>query len=250
MTNAIKDHVDEDDKRMMPYEFFRGYQNGDLKNISHYGAIVINESGLYSLIFGSRLESAKRFKHWITHEVIPSIRRTGSYMAGLETLSNNELIAKAFLVANGIIEKKDGIIKEQQMEIKEQRKEIKEKDRIITEGKDKVEYFDKLCDTRTLTSFRDAGNLLGMSQTQFTGWLMRKKYIYRTSGGELRPTEPYRKSDLFRTKSYVNRNSGHSGIQTCLTPRGIQYFKMILEDQGIFPDALPKHGGRKSKKNA
>ncbi len=81
LANAISDHVDEDDKKLMPYEFFKGCQNGDLKNISHYGATVINESGLYSLIFGSKLESAKRFKRWVTSEVLPSIRKTGGYGA-------------------------------------------------------------------------------------------------------------------------------------------------------------------------
>jgi prophage antirepressor-like protein len=79
LANAISDHVDEDDKKLMPYEFFKGLQNGDLKNISHYGAIIINESGLYSLIFGSKLSSAKKFKKWVTSEVLPAIRKTGSY---------------------------------------------------------------------------------------------------------------------------------------------------------------------------
>lgn len=79
LANAIKDHVDDEDKKLMRYEDFKGYQNGDLKNISHYGAYIINESGVYALIFGSKLESAKRFKHWVTHEVLPSIRKTGGY---------------------------------------------------------------------------------------------------------------------------------------------------------------------------
>lgn len=79
LTNAISDHVDGEDKKLMPYEFFKGCQNGDLKNISHYGATIINESGMYSLIFGSKLESAKRFKRWVTSEVLPAIRKTGKY---------------------------------------------------------------------------------------------------------------------------------------------------------------------------
>ena len=80
LSNAIKDHVDEDDKQLLAYDFFKGYQNGDLKNISHYGAIVINESGLYSLILSSKLPNAKKFKHWVTSEVLPSIRKHGAYM--------------------------------------------------------------------------------------------------------------------------------------------------------------------------
>lgn len=79
LTNAIKDHVDEEDKHLLPYEEFRGYQNGDLKNISHYGAIIINESGLYSLILSSKLPNAKKFKRWVTSEVLPAIRKAGHY---------------------------------------------------------------------------------------------------------------------------------------------------------------------------
>lgn len=79
LSHAIEDHVDDDDKRFVTYEELKGYQNGHLKNISHYGAILINESGLYSLIMGSKLPSAKRFKRWVTSEVLPALRKTGSY---------------------------------------------------------------------------------------------------------------------------------------------------------------------------
>lgn len=86
LSNALKDHIDEEDKKLLPYSYFKQYQNGDLKNISHYGATVINESGLYSLILSSKLPTAKKFKRWVTKEVLPSIRKTGGYVD-----SNREL---------------------------------------------------------------------------------------------------------------------------------------------------------------
>ena len=67
--NALKSHVDDEDKRGWQITTPSGKQT----------AIIINESGLYSLILGSKLESAKKFKHWVTSEVLPSIRKTGSY---------------------------------------------------------------------------------------------------------------------------------------------------------------------------
>lgn len=79
LSNAINDHVDDEDKMFLPHNEFKGYQNGDLKNISHYGAYVINESGLYSLIMSSKLPSAKKFKRWVTSEVLPAIRKNGHY---------------------------------------------------------------------------------------------------------------------------------------------------------------------------
>ncbi len=105
-------------------------------------------------------------------------------------------------------------------------------------------YFDAICDSRLLTNFRDAAKELGMSQTQFTGYLKSNGYVYETSKGELRPTEPYTASDLFQMKSYVNPHNGFSGIRTYLTPKGVQYFKLTFEAKGLIPDALPKHGGR------
>ena len=73
--SAIQDHVDTEDKRII--------QKGQIATleIPNRGMTIINESGLYSLIFGSKLEGAKRFKHWVTSEVLPAIRKTGNYGA-------------------------------------------------------------------------------------------------------------------------------------------------------------------------
>lgn len=71
--DAIRTHVDEEDKHHVKV--------GEIPTLktSNYGAYLINESGVYALVFGSKLESAKKFKHWITSEVLPQIRKTGSY---------------------------------------------------------------------------------------------------------------------------------------------------------------------------
>lgn len=66
---AVRTHVDTEDRGVTEMDTPGGKQN----------ICIINESGLYALIFGSKLESAKRFKHWVTHEVLPAIRKTGSY---------------------------------------------------------------------------------------------------------------------------------------------------------------------------
>jgi prophage antirepressor-like protein len=71
---------------------------------------VVNESGLYSLILTSRKEAARRFKRWVTSEVLPSIRKHGGYVANQETLSPAELLAKAVLVAHSVIAEKEARI--------------------------------------------------------------------------------------------------------------------------------------------
>ena len=98
--NAIRKHVEEDDKLM--HQISASGQNRQM--------YVINESGLYALIFGSKLESAKRFKHWVTSEVLPSIRKTGGY--DMKQPQGKELLALAVLEAQKTIEEQTAQIEE------------------------------------------------------------------------------------------------------------------------------------------
>ena len=84
-TKAIQDHVDVDDKDEIPIQDSIGRMQK---------TPIINESGLYALIFGSKLESAKRFKHWVTSEVLPAIRKTGSYQKPMTTDQKIQLLAQ------------------------------------------------------------------------------------------------------------------------------------------------------------
>ena len=77
-SDAIMKHVAEEDRRVIQKS-----QITTLADVPNRGFTFINESGLYALMFGSKLDSAKRFKHWVTSEVLPSIRRTGSYQKPL-----------------------------------------------------------------------------------------------------------------------------------------------------------------------
>lgn len=115
--DALLSHVDDNDRRVLQRSDFTTLENNLPKEvfpvnfvpaeIPNRGATFINESGLYSLIFGSKLPKAKEFKHWVTSEVLPSIRKNGGYIAGQETMTDSELIAKALLVAQRKIEERD-----------------------------------------------------------------------------------------------------------------------------------------------
>lgn len=114
--DAIGKHIDTDDK--LTSQIAIAGQRRDV--------VVINESGLYALILGSKLESAKRFKRWVTSEVLPAIRHNGGYIMGQENLSDSELMAKAILVAQKTIEHKNQIIEQQKAKIEQGLFEIKE----------------------------------------------------------------------------------------------------------------------------
>lgn len=90
--------IDDDEKA----KFNLGLSGGETN--------CVNEYGLYSLVLASRKREAKDFKRWITHEVLPSIRKNGGYIAGQETLSDEELLSKALMVAQRKIDEKNNII--------------------------------------------------------------------------------------------------------------------------------------------
>ncbi|MCT4389764.1 BRO family protein [Leuconostoc falkenbergense] len=89
---AIKQHVDQDDRLTLTG------QNAHLENLPNRGVVGVNESGVYSLIFGSKLDSAKRFKKWVTSEVLPSIRHTGGYK--IDRSDMTDILVKAISSMN------------------------------------------------------------------------------------------------------------------------------------------------------
>lgn len=95
--DAIATHVFADDKGVESIDTLGGRQK----------MTIINESGLYALVFGSRLKIAKDFKHWVTSEVLPSIRKNGAYIRNQENMTPAEIVARGLIAAQKIIEERD-----------------------------------------------------------------------------------------------------------------------------------------------
>nr|DAI05500.1 MAG TPA: repressor domain protein [Herelleviridae sp.] len=167
---------------------------------------VINESGLYDLVFESRLSSAKRFRHWVTSEILPSIRKNGGYIQNQEELTPEQIVANALIVAQNI---------------------IKDKDKKIAELSPKAEYFDSLVDSKLLTTFRDTAKELHIPPRQFTQWLVDKGYVYRDRHNMIKPYEQYRKNGLFKMKDFLTP-AGFSNVQTYVTVKGKETFRLLL----------------------
>lgn len=171
----INRHVDEEDRRKVM--IFDGNQDKE--------TIVINESGMYSLILSSKLPTAKRFKHWVTSEVLPAIRQHGGYINGQETMSDDELIAKALLVAQSKIEQRDRQIAEQSARIEEMRpKEI---------------FADAVTASAGSILVRDLAKLIqqngvNIGERRLFAWLREHGYICRRS---TQPTQKAMELGLF-----------------------------------------------------
>lgn len=178
---------------------------------------VINESGLYNVILRSDKPEAKPFRRWVTSEVLPSIRRTGGYIQGQETLSSAELMAKALMVAQKTLSEREARISELTVE----------NQRLLP----RAEYFDQLVDRNLLTNFRDTAKQLKIKEKAFIAFLTEHKYLYRDRNGKLMPYAD-KNQGLFEVKECFNEKTQWSGTQTLITPRGRETFRLLCEGVG------------------
>ena len=162
--DALAKHVDDEDKGVAKCDTLGGVQE----------VAVINESGLYSLVMSSKLPDARKFRRWVTSEVLPSIRKKGGYIAGQETLSDAELLAKAVLVAQKTIEERNARIREL-----EARNEA---------NAPKVLFADAVSASENTTLIGELAKLLkqngveNMGQNRLFSWLREHGYLIRRRG--------------------------------------------------------------------
>lgn len=200
--NALKSHVSEEDK-------------GGWRIATQYGereAVIINESGLYSLILSSKLESAKRFKRWVTADVLPSIRKSGGYIAGQDEMSDTELLAKALLVAQRQIEQRNAQIAEMQP---------------------KALFADAVAASHTSILIGELAKILkqngvDIGQNRLFETLRQQGYLIRRNGTDYNsPTQRAMELGLFEVKeSTVGNPDGSVRVTrtTKVTGKGQQYF--------------------------
>lgn len=162
-SKAINDHVDQEDK----------LNNESLSSLGQRGGWLVNESGLYSLVLSSKLPTAKEFKRWVTHEVLPQIRRTGGYIPTSESDSDEDIMARAVLVAQKTIERKNQQIAEQQTR--------------IDELQPKASMWDNFVDIPDVLSVGNSAKLLSnlgrpIGRKTLFSWLEHNGWVFRENG--------------------------------------------------------------------
>lgn len=173
----------------------------------------VTESGLYAVILRSDKPNAKKFRKWVTGEVLPSIRKNGGYIANQENLTPEQIVANALVVAQNI---------------------ITQKDKQIEEMTPKANYFDALVDKKLNTNIRDTAKELGVGEKAFVSFLIEKGYVFRQ--GKHRKLRPYAKyaesgNGLFVLKDKHNEQNGWAGQQMYVTPKGKETFRLLLEER-------------------
>lgn len=175
---------------------------------------IISESGLYSVILRSDKPEAKPFRRWVTSEVLPSIRRSGGYIAGQEEMTPEELMAQALTVAQRTLEQREARISQ-----------LSAQAAIMAP---KADYFDELVERNTLTNFRETAKQLEVRPKTFVTFLLDRKYIYRDKRGKLLPYAD-KNDGLFEVKECFNDKTQWSGTQTLVTPKGRETFRLLCQ---------------------
>ena len=198
--DAISKHVDEEDKEVAKCDTLGGRQD----------IAIINESGLYCLVLSSKLPSAKKFKRWVTSEVLPALRKTGQYQ--VKELSGSELMARALIEAQNVLAAKD---------------------KQIEEMKPKVVFADAVATSHTSILVGELAKILkqngiDMGQKRLFAWLREKGYLIKRQGTDYNmPTQKAMELGLFEIKegSYVNGSGVNITTKTPkITGKGQQYF--------------------------
>ena len=178
----------------------------------------ITESGVYRLVFGSKLPAAEKFTDWVTEEVLPSIRQHGAYMTQeklQEVLCNPDTL---FQIVATLKEESD---KRKALEAKNSELEV-----AMTIAAPKVEYYEELCDRNALTGIYETAKLLGVPPRRFTEALVKHHYLFRNKKGVLMPCEA-KNDGLFEVKEVLGESNKWSGTQTLITVKGRDVFRMM-----------------------
>ena len=199
---ALRKHVDEEDKQAS--RFVTGGQQ--------YNMTVINESGLYSLILSSKLESAKRFKHWVTSEVLPSIRKQGGYMVARPDESDEVIMARALQIMHATIQRRD-----------EQ----------IAKLQPKADYADHVLDSVDCFTTTQIAKGMGMTGHDLNRLLCHKRIQYSQSGQYLLYA-PYARQGLAKNRTIAYEDAdGNVKTRSYLvwTERGKEFIYHLLTNK-------------------
>lgn len=212
---ALLDHVDEEDKGVTKCDTLGGAQN----------IVIINESGLYSLILSSKLPTAKEFKHWVTAEVLPSIRRHGMYAVD-EVLENPDMLIAAL------------------MELKEERKRSKSlsetvavQSQQIAELEPKASYYDVVLNCKDLVAVSVIAKDYGWSANKLNRYLHEKGIQYK-QGNVWLLYQKYAERGFTSTKTHnflKPDGTTHVSVHTYWTQAGRLFIYDLLKSDGILP---------------
>ncbi len=187
-------------------------------------ALFVNEDGLYDVILDSRKKSARQFRKWVTSEVLPSIRKSGGYIAAKQDETPEEIMARALQVANDTLARRDERIRQQEAQIELQTTTIKEQ-------APKVAYYDSVLQSVNTLTATQVAKQIGMDASKLNKKLREAGMIYRQSGQWLLRS-PYCSWGLhsIRTQAFTRQDGGvGSSTYTVWTQKGCRFIHALSQ---------------------
>lgn len=226
---AILTHVDEEDVKTLKYKAFSKTEKAKLWEGKDFSdKKLINESGLYSLIIASKLPSAKKFKRWVTNEVLPSIRKHGAYMTEEtveEILTNPDTIIKLATQ-----------LKEERLAHQKTKEEKLMVEQQLSEAKPKVTYYDIILQNPSLVSITQIAKDYGMSGKGMNQKLKELKIQYKQSGTWFLYSKYQNKGWTSSETKIIPTSYGDKvTMYTKWTQKGRLALYDILKEKGILP---------------
>ena len=184
--------------------------------------VVVNEAGLYALILTSRKPQAKEFKRWVTHEVLPSIRKRGLYAVD-EVLKNPDLLISALVE-----------LKKERAEKKRLELENAVKAQQIAELQPKASYYDVVLACPDLVTITQIAKDFGMSAKKLNQILKEKKVQFK-QGKTWFLYQKYAEQGYTQSKTYLYDDDNHTAMHTLWTQKGRLFIYGLLKEDGILP---------------
>lgn len=213
--DALAKRVDDEDKGVANCDTPSGRQN----------MTIINESGLYSLVLGSKLPTAKKFKRWVTSDVLPSIRKHGLY-------AMDEILADPDVLINALTE-----LKEERQKRKKLESETVELSLAITEMQPKVNYVDIVLKSKSTVNISQIAQDYGMTATKMNKILAELRVQHKI-GGQWVLYKDYLQNGYVQSETVeIERSSGikDTVMHTKWTQKGRLFLYELLKENGVFP---------------
>lgn len=237
---AVSDHIDDPDVTKR-YAWVTTGTKADGSEAKRQTLMTfVNESGLYSLIFGSKLESAKQFKRWVTSEVLPEIRKNGGYIRGNVNETPEELMARALAVAKQTLERVERERQQLANTNENQRIQLGIQDAEIRKAAPKVEYYDKVMQSNCTMTTTQIANGLGMPCHRLNKLLRDAGIQYKQSGQWLLRS-PYTDFGLHavRTQTYTHADGSIGTSQyTVWNERGKRFISALVDNNWNVKQAI------------
>lgn len=217
---AVRQHVTARDVTKRYVGLMVGQKKDGTPIVQQRQILFVTESGLYDLIFGSKLDSAQKFKHWVTSVVLPQIRKTGGFVPLNESDTDEDIRRRTEEVLKATLEQKDKLIAEQEVEI----------DRLLP----KALYADSVLESISCYTTTQIAKELGMTAQELNRWLCAERIQYYQSGQYMLYAE-YAHRGLAKSRThyelFVGRDTVHTRMYLVWTETGREFIHLKAKER-------------------